>query len=124
LRVAVSPPEPNVFGVTPTVVGHDPVRMSTEPAHDGSWSKNLETEAYADDRERIVRDAVAAVEATRPGVHVNLVTHAAHGHPREYLYGELTERFGDAVGVEYVEQCGCGGHVSRVTVAEPVGRRE
>lgn len=113
-----------MFGVTPTVVGHEPVGMGTETTHDGSWSKNLETEAYADDQGRVVRDAIAAIAATRSGMHVNLVTHAAHGHPREYLFGELTERYGDAVGVEYVEQCGCGGHVSRVTVEEPVGHRE
>jgi putative CGCGG family rSAM target protein len=96
--------------------------MSTDAAHDGSWSKNLETEAYADDEERVVGDAIAAVEATRPGVHVNLVTHPAHGHPREYLYEELSESFGDALDIEYVEQCGCGGYVTRVTVEKPLGR--
>jgi putative CGCGG family rSAM target protein len=98
--------------------------MSADAEHDGSWSKNLETEAYADDRDRLVGDAVAAVEATRPDVHVNLVTHSAHGHPAEYLYDELTTRFGDAVGIEYVEQCGCGGYVTRVTVEEPLAREE
>jgi putative CGCGG family rSAM target protein len=115
---------PNIFGTTPTVGAGHRSSMHTDAEHAGSWSKNLETEAYADAERRVVEDAIAAVEATRAGVHVNLVTHAAHGHPREYLYDELTSRFGEAVEIEYVEQCGCGGHVSRVTVEEPVGRRE
>ncbi|MFC5366150.1 CGCGG family rSAM-modified RiPP protein [Salinirubrum litoreum] len=98
--------------------------MDTESVHDGSWSKNLETETYADDEERLLEDAVAAVAATRPGHHVNLVTHSAHGHPRQYLYEELTAVFGDAVDAEYVEQCGCGGHVTRVAVEGEIDRRE
>jgi hypothetical protein len=47
---------------------------------------------------------------------VNLVTHEAHGHP-EILYDTLADQFNGAdVEWEYVEQCGCGGHVVRVHV--------
>ena len=55
-------------------------------------------------------------ERRRPqaNVHVNLVTHAAHGHPEAYLYDVLEQEYGDEVEWEYVDQCGCGGHVVRV----------
>jgi len=42
----------------------------------------------------------------------NLVTHGDNGHPSEYLFDALA----DDVDWEYVEQCGCGGHVTRVHV--------
>jgi putative CGCGG family rSAM target protein len=54
---------------------------------------------------------MAAVDHTAGGYHVNLVTHGDHGHPEMYLYDHLDERDGD---YEYVQQCGCGGHVTRV----------
>jgi len=57
-----------------------------------------------------------AIEHTAAGNHVNLVTHGDHGHPAEYLYAVLEERFGDATGYEHVDQYGCGGHVRKVTV--------
>ncbi len=65
------------------------------------------------DPDVVVEQAVAAVEHTTAGHHVNLVTHGDHGHPETYLYDALAERF-DGVAYEYVEQCGCGGHVTRV----------
>jgi putative CGCGG family rSAM target protein len=92
---------------------------STEPVtdrvHDNSWSANLEKPQHANDRERVVDQAVEAVEHTAPGNHVNLVTHGDHGHPTDYLYSELEARLDD-LDWEYVEQCGCGGHVTRVYV--------
>ena len=83
-------------------------------AHDASWSANLETDEYAGDEARVVADAIVAVESTRPGFHVNLVTHGANGHPETYLYEALDRAFGDAVDYEFVDQCGCGGYVTRV----------
>jgi putative CGCGG family rSAM target protein len=88
----------------------------TDRVHDNSWSANLEKPVHADDRERVLRDARTAVEHTTAGNHVNLVTHGDHGHPETYLFEELADAFGDAVDWEYVEQCGCGGHVTRVHV--------
>jgi putative CGCGG family rSAM target protein len=83
--------------------------------HDASWSANLERERHTD-RERLLADAVTAVEHTRPGYHVNLVTHGDHGDPSSYLFDHLAEAFGDAVTPEFVERCGCGGYVTRVHV--------
>ena len=89
----------------------DPV---TDHVHDNSWSANLEGPAHAEDREFLVEQALSAVEHTAPGNHVNLVTHGEHGHPETYLYDALEAR--EDVTYEYVEQCGCGGHVVRVQV--------
>jgi putative CGCGG family rSAM target protein len=88
----------------------------TDRVHDSSWSANLETPAHAADRTRVRADAVSAVEHTSPGTHVNLVTHGDHGHPESYLYDALRTAYGDAIDLEYVDQCGCGGHVVRVHV--------
>jgi len=87
----------------------------SEATHDTSWSANLEGPEHAASRELVVEEAIAAVERTAAGTHVNLVTHGDHGHPETYLYGALRERFADAT-LEYVDRCGCGGHVTRVHV--------
>ncbi|GAA0302103.1 hypothetical protein GCM10009066_15240 [Halarchaeum salinum] len=41
--------------------------------------------------------AVEAVRQTTSGYHVNLVTHAARGHPETYLYDALEDAFGDQI---------------------------
>ncbi|GAB7008249.1 CGCGG family rSAM-modified RiPP protein [Halorubrum trueperi] len=87
----------------------------TDEVHHNSWSANLERPKYADDADLAVRDALVAVEHTAPGNHVNLVTHGDLGHPETFLYDAL-EAESDGLSVEYVERCGCGGHVSRVRV--------
>jgi putative CGCGG family rSAM target protein len=97
-------------------VSHDDTEPADGPAHDGSWSVNLETVKYADSPELVVEDALTAVAETRTGYHVNLVTHGDCGHPETYLFDALSEAVGDAARWEYVEQCGCGGHVTRVHV--------
>lgn len=93
----------------------DPV---TEDLHDNSWSANLEEPRHEDDRATVVEEAIAAVERTATGYHVNLVTHGSHGHPESYLSEALETRFGDAISVRYVDRCGCGGHVTRVAIGE------
>ncbi|OYR46588.1 CGCGG family rSAM-modified RiPP protein [Halorubrum sp. Ea8] len=87
----------------------------TDRVHDNSWSANLETPKYAGAPELAVRDALAAIDHTTAGNHVNLVTHGDLGHPEEFLYDALREERGD-VDPEYVERCGCGGHVTLVDV--------
>ncbi|ELZ89371.1 CGCGG family putative rSAM-modified RiPP protein [Haloferax sulfurifontis] len=89
---------------------------ATDRVHDTSWSANLELPRHAADRNLVISEAVAAVEHTTAGHHVNLVTHGDHGHPETYLYDALAERLGEDVAYEYVERCGCGGHVTRVYV--------
>ncbi|MFC7078783.1 CGCGG family rSAM-modified RiPP protein [Halorussus caseinilyticus] len=88
----------------------------TDRVHDNSWSANLEKPHHADSRDLVVAQARTAVEHTAAGNHVNLVTHGDHGHPETYLFDALDDAFGDDVRREYVEQCGCGGHVTRVHV--------
>ena len=95
-------------------VSHDDVEPITDTVHDNSWSANLEQPRHAEDRALVVEQAIDAVEHTADGNHVNLVTHGDHGHPGEYLYAELDAL--DDIDYEYVEQCGCGGHVVRVHV--------
>ncbi|ELZ65696.1 hypothetical protein C457_16192 [Haloferax prahovense DSM 18310] len=95
---------------------HETPDSATDRVHDTSWSANLELPRHAADRDLVVSEAVAAVEHTTAGHHVNLVTHGDHGHPEAYLYDALAERFGADLSYDYVEQCGCGGHVTRVFV--------
>ena len=92
----------------------DPV---TDRMHDNSWSADLEKPQYADDPELAVRHGIDAVEHTVPGNHVNLVTHGDLGHPEQFLFDALAEAYGDTeTEWEYIQQCGCGGHVTRVYV--------
>ena len=97
---------------------HDDAQPITDRVHDTSWSANLEQPRHADDRALVVEQAMTAIEHTTPGHHVNLVTHEAHGHPESYLTGPLEHRYGDAISWAYVQQCGCGGHVLRVSVED------
>lgn len=91
----------------------------TEEMHDNSWSANLEGPEHASDPDRVIAEALAALEHTVPGNHVNLVTHGENGHPESYLYDALAAADGEVADLEweYVERCGCGGHVVRVFVA-------
>ena len=86
----------------------------TDTVHDNSWSVNLETPQYAADPDLAVRHAREAIEHTTAGNHVNLVTHRELGRPEGFL-GEALESI-DGIEWEYVDQCGCGGHVTRVHV--------
>lgn len=87
----------------------------TKSTHDTSWSANLEAPEHAESERRVVSDALDAIERTESGCHVNLVTHANHGHPEAYLYPVIEREFDD-VDVAFVDQCGCGGFVTRVNV--------
>ncbi|WP_336136661.1 CGCGG family rSAM-modified RiPP protein [Natronomonas amylolytica] len=88
----------------------------TDRVHDNSWSANLEKPQYADEPELAVRDGIEAIEHTAPGNHVNLVTHGDLGHPEAFLYEALAGEYDDDIDWEYIQQCGCGGHVTRVYV--------
>ncbi|MXV64289.1 CGCGG family rSAM-modified RiPP protein [Natronorubrum sp. JWXQ-INN-674] len=96
---------------------------STDPAvepvtrreHDVSWSANLEQPRHAADRDLVVEEAIDAIEATASGTHVNLVTHGDHGRPEPYLW-DVLESTVEGIELEYVDRCGCGGHVTRVYV--------
>jgi putative CGCGG family rSAM target protein len=90
----------------------DPSERTFE-RHETSWSANLEHPEHAECRERVVRDALEAIEHTASGTHVNLVTHEAHGHPESYLYPVFEAEF-DSLDWSFVDRCGCGGFVTRV----------
>jgi len=97
--------------------GHDKVDRSTDEMHHNSWSANLEAPVHAEDRQQLLSDAIEAVRNTAPGYHVNLVTHGEQGHPSDYLFDALDEAVPEKVARrEYIKQCGCGGHVTRVHV--------
>lgn len=96
---------------------HGETEPVTDHTHDNSWSANLEKPQYEGDLTLLKRHAIDAIEQTTSGYHVNLVTHGTHGHPESYLYEDLSDRFNDDdIHWEYIEQCGCGGHVLRVYV--------
>lgn len=94
---------------------HGEVEPVTDHVHENSWSANLEQPVHAEDRELVVTQAKEAVAKTASGNHVNLVTHENHGHPEGFLYEALEAAFDD-VEPTFVDQCGCGGYVSRVQV--------
>ncbi|WP_049985382.1 CGCGG family putative rSAM-modified RiPP protein [Halobellus rufus] len=97
--------------------GHGEAEPVTDRMHDNSWSANLEKPQHAADVDLVVSQALDAIDHTVAGNHVNLVTHGDHGHPSEYLYEALEAETGEGVRWEYVQQCGCGGHVTRVYLA-------
>ena len=92
----------------------------TEPIatemHDNSWSVNLEKAEYESNPDLAISDGLDAIEQTVPGNHVNLVTHASLGHPEGFLFTALAEYDSRPIQYEYIDQCGCGGHVTRVHV--------
>lgn len=97
---------------------HDGAEPITDDFHHNSWSANLEHPEHAESRELIFEHAEEAIRNTAGGYHVNLVTHGDQGHPEEYLYPRLQELGSDLdIEWEYIEQCGCGGHVTRVHVS-------
>lgn len=82
------------------------------------WSLNLEDEFYVDHVEELVADAIKGVEETAPGYYVNLVTPGGCGEPTSWLIPKL-ELILPAMEIsftriEYIDQCGCGGYVTRV----------
>lgn len=80
--------------------------------HNASWSVNLETPEYDGNEERVLTDALVAVEHTQSEYHVNLVTHGENGHLRTYHFDAFDDV--DSVDYEYIKQCRCGGYVTRV----------
>ncbi|MFP9192641.1 CGCGG family rSAM-modified RiPP protein [Natronosalvus vescus] len=105
--------------MTSTPESDSDVAPITDRLHDTSWSANLEHPHHAEDRSLLERQALEAIEHTSPGNHVNLVTHGEHGHPSTYLYETLQDTAEEIdLEWEYVEQCGCGGHVTRVYVRD------
>lgn len=83
--------------------------------HDRSWVADLRADQHATDRQLTIAEAVDAVELTRPGRYVDLVTHRRHGHPSSFLYTAVRS-VDRSVDLSDEGRCSCGGYVTRVAV--------
>jgi len=85
---------------------------------EGDWSLNLEDPYYEEHTDEIVPESIDAVSRTKPGCYVNIVTPEKCGDPRESLIPQLSSRLKDegisVKEIRYIDQCGCGGYVTRV----------
>jgi putative CGCGG family rSAM target protein len=83
------------------------------------WSMNLEDAYYDDHPEELLKDALEAVQTTASGHFVNLVTPEGVGHPEQAFIPSLIARMQEdniiVKDVRYIDECGCGGHVTRVS---------
>lgn len=84
----------------------------------GNWSINLELEEYVLDRDLILTDSIQTIMDTKPGHFVNLAVAENHGNPDDYLVPALQEHFGAKINIRFIDQCGCGGYVYRVTLKQ------
>jgi len=95
-------------------------RMKKEIAalKDGDWSLNLEDAHYETHPEEVLAESVEAIRRTKAGRYVNLVTPGRLGDPREWLIPQLIAlvKYADLAvrEIRYIDECGCGGHVTRV----------
>lgn len=85
---------------------------------DGDWSLNLEDAHCESHPGEVLMESVEAIRRTKAGHCVNLVTPGALGDPREWLIPRLSAMVKDAGlafrEIRYIDECGCGGHVTRV----------
>lgn len=79
-----------------------------------NYSVGLEHDDYENNRELVIKDALAAVADTGVGYYVNVVTPATFGNPQDYLAELLDRQFSDRIKYQFIDQCGCGGYVLRV----------
>jgi putative CGCGG family rSAM target protein len=82
------------------------------------WSLNLEDPYYEENEAEALDEALKAIQQTAPGYYVNLVTPEKLGEPKDwlipYLEKQITEQGLNIERMDYVDQCGCGGYVTRV----------
>jgi putative CGCGG family rSAM target protein len=81
---------------------------------DKDWTKDLEHDEYEFNIDLIIKDALQAVEETKKGHFVNLVTAETFGNPVDYIQPLLEELYPYQVKIKFIDQCGCGGYVLRV----------
>lgn len=81
------------------------------------WSINLEDEP-ADGLADLLDQCVSAIRMTSSGYYVNLVTPGTAGHPEEWLIKSLSQMLQTlripVREIQYIDECGCGGYVTRV----------
>ena len=82
------------------------------------WSLNLEDLYYEDKPNIMIQESVEAVRLTKQGFYVNVVTPSINGDPRNWLIpaleDQLTAQGIDRRDILYIDECGCGGHVTRI----------
>lgn len=82
------------------------------------WSLSLEDDYYIHHRQEMIAESLEAIQATASGCYVNLVTHGDCGHPDKEFIPELIQRtLQEDIAIkciQYIDECGCGGHVTRV----------
>ncbi|QOR65128.1 CGCGG family rSAM-modified RiPP protein [Cytobacillus suaedae] len=81
---------------------------------DRDWSMNLEEPEYENDINLLIEKAIKAVQQTKKGCYVNLVTPVIFGNPTQFLSTLLDEVFNKSIRHKYIDHCGCGGYVYRV----------
>lgn len=84
----------------------------------GDWSLNLEDPYYETHLDAIFAESLDAIKQTKEGCYVNLVTPGVYGDPRNWLieplHAQVRDRNMAVREIRYVDECGCGGHVTRV----------
>lgn len=82
------------------------------------WSLNLEDPYYENHLDDLFDESVEAVKQTGKGCYVNIVTPGKHGDPRDWfisrLNGLLEKEAVPFKEIRYIDECGCGGYVTRV----------
>jgi hypothetical protein len=78
----------------------------------------LEDSYYEQNPDELLKEALEAVISTAHGYYVNLVTPGGIGNPElafiPGLIGKLEEEDVPVKKVQYIDECGCGGYVTRV----------
>ncbi|MGO4888489.1 CGCGG family rSAM-modified RiPP protein [Anaerobacillus sp. MEB173] len=86
---------------------------------EGDWSLSLEDEEYAENRNELFAEALSAINQTKAGRYVNIITPEQCGDPHEWFIPELTNRLTAAskqiTEIRFIDMCGCGGYVTRIT---------
>lgn len=82
------------------------------------WSLNLEDPYYEEHPEEILPESMKAIEQTSTGCYVNIVTPGLYGDPREQFIAQLQKQIASqqiaVKEVRFIDECGCGGFVTRV----------
>jgi hypothetical protein len=82
------------------------------------WSLNLEDIYYEQNPLELLQSAIDAVQNTAPGCYVNLVTPGSLGSPEQGFMPDLLRRLQKenimVKDIQYIDECGCGGYVTRV----------
>lgn len=85
---------------------------------DKDWSLNLEDLYYAEHRDEAVEEAIQAIRSTKAGYYVNIVTPNEADDPHEWLIPSIEKRLETKQikirDIRYIDQCGCGGYVTRI----------